>query len=295
MLDWPSDHLEDLVLRRRTSPGIRRCMETNAEHVSAMLSVMARHHGFDAPSRAEGPFLDHLETVFGGFVGARATHRADDYLYVEGNNDVLFLAHVDRIAAGSAVFRPDGEWVEGQLDNVVSTATLELLFESGRRPHVVFVTQEEIGNSDTSYCHFLADFPEAERLTLVAMDIDVAFGIEEDAVGGGMVSLRGYDSGALYHRATVAWARRLARAAGAAVHGLDGVWAIGDLTLIIQAGLGTGAFLGIPVLDYHSAKERTTAKAIRGFFAAACALSDATPPEPTAALESLDCVRPEAA
>jgi len=260
----------------------------NVEHVNVMLSIMTRHHGFDAPSRAEGPFLDHLESVFGGFVGGERAHRADDYLYVEGDNNVLFLVHVDRIAAGKVVFRHDGEWVEGQFDNVVSTAVLELLFESGRRPHVVFVTQEEVVNSDASYRNFLMDFPDAEKLTLVTMDIDVAFDIEEEVIGGGNVSLRSYDAEVSYHRDTVAWARRAAKAADVDFHRLDDIWAIGDLTLIIRSELGTGAFLGIPVLNYHSAKERTKSKALCGFFAAACALSDTAPPEPTAAL--CDCL-----
>lgn len=255
---------------------------TKQSHILALLDTMTRHHGHKAPSGGEGPFLDYLEAVFSQIIGADRVHRClslSDYLYIEGNGDLLLLAHVDRVytnrrgdPVGVVRSRQKGGRIIGQLDNVISTATIEMLVRSGGRPHIIFVTNEEVSRSDDSYRAFLQDFPDAEELTLVVMDIDVAFGHEREVVKGGMVSLRSFDTYARYDASVVAWAREVAEQESVSFHHLDGVWAVGDLTVLTKAGLAKGAFLGIPVTNYHTAAESTTAEAAYGFFRLAAAL-----------------------
>ena len=246
------------------------------------MDTMTRHHSHSAPSGGEEPFLDHLEAVFSQIIGSDRIHRGSafsQYLYVEGESDLLLLAHVDRVytnrrgdPVGVVRSRQRGDRIIGQLDNVISTATIELLVRAGSRPHVIFVTNEEVSRSDESYAAFLHDFPDAEDLTLVVMDIDVAFGYEREVVKGGKVSLRSFDTYARYDADTVAWARKTAEQENVAFHHLDGVWAVGDLTILTEAGLAEGAFLGIPVTNYHTAAESATTKAAYGFFRLAAAL-----------------------
>jgi putative aminopeptidase FrvX len=196
------------------------------------------------------------------------------------NNDALF--YVEGIArleqniplayARQAVFEND--ILKGQIDNVISLATVYALYENGYQGTALLTCEEEIGKSWIHIADFL-DGMDIETKSLIVLDTSPY--ADESVIHQGPVILRTRDKSETFNL-------EILQSLIERCESLDIPYRIKDQDLIaqgkpveelgstelgrlVQGGKGrwNGATVQIPTLMYHTSNETTTSKAIENY------------------------------
>lgn len=170
----------------------------------------------------------------------------------------------------------EGDYLKGQLDNVISLGTIYQLFKSGFQGTVLFATEEEIGKS---WMH-IASYLKKEKIeTQDILVLDTSPFIDPKPVEEGHIIFRNRDSSEEFNTSLVLRLKERCKdlnltytfkdefllSEGKTVEELGST----ELGRLVQytKGRWSGATVQIPTLQYHTSSETTTVKAIENYYA----------------------------
>lgn len=223
-----------------------------------IINKVKEYSRIPSPSGQEKEFLNYLKKDFPN--KNYFLKEYPDCLFYEYKKPTkwLVVAHVDRVSV--RYFRSEvlyEELLKGQIDNVVSVAILRLLVEKNVPINFLFTTKEEILQS----CPQIVNVCYGKDFYVVCLDIDVAVNFTE--VFDGPISLRDRDTTAEFNKELVMLLRKICDKNGINYITKDGNWLIDELGCTI-AGVPTikGAYVGLPINNYHTGRERISFKCI---------------------------------
>ena len=190
-------------------------------------------------------------------------------VFCRRGSDTTVFTHADRvktgIKAGTDIITVSGDlYLESQLDNAVSIAVMMRLIEQNTPLNWVITTREECCTNQYQILNYLLAFP---KQSLIDLDIDVTDNAERD-IFSGAVSIRNRDNYLPYNQELIGELRAAADKLGIKHVAKDGEWMINQLGMALNTYCATlslahatlhrtmrFAYLGIPIWNYHTAKE----------------------------------------
>lgn len=168
-----------------------------------------------------------------------------------GKTRWLVLAHADRIPVDPFITQLQGDFLVGQLDNVISVAVCRYLMEQGMPCDFMFTTQEECCQSADQ---IVEAYGRNVDYRVLDMDIDVPTSVHEVDIGA--ITLRSRDNLAPYDRSLVRTMRKMAKKNDVDYIRKDGDWLVCQIgTAIVKNPKLKGMYLGLPINNYHSNRE----------------------------------------
>ncbi|HRS25999.1 MAG TPA: hypothetical protein P5140_05600 [Methanofastidiosum sp.] len=173
------------------------------------------------------------------------------------------LVHVDRIPVSEVYFSISEEHVSGQLDNVLGIAIVKQLIAAGVRVNILFTTSEEHCLSYKQIDMYFRCFYPNKNPVLIDLDIDVFHDLTEFA--GGEITIRDRDERAMFNRMLVEKLRSIATENSIPWLNLN-TWTLVQMGLLCFYTNYTGAYVGIPVVNYHTGYEETYLTCVNNVF-----------------------------
>ena len=175
------------------------------------------------------------------------------------DRQILWIVHMDRVPGFDGLpytnnIADQGDYVDGQLDDIIGIAILKAVFDIGVPLNILFTTEEETVRSIPQIIEFLK-LPDNEDIYVpITIDIDVFDDITEiEEIG---VTIRDYDNSAHFDLTTVTFLRNVAHEQVIEYETSTG-YAIVETGFLSHSTQGelTGAHLGIPITNYHTDRE----------------------------------------
>ena len=236
-----------------------------------ILEKLVKYSSVASLSGKEDHFLDMLEEDFhreGDFNNWRKVFMENDpYYYYRsgGSGDVsslpfFLVTHTDRVPNYNTKGTPayintitsTGEYLTGQLDNIIGIAIARYLVEIGVPIDILFTTKEEVVKSTLQ----LWEMCKLNKKIPITIDIDIFNAIKE--FDNGLITLRFKDRNGKMLTSVVKKLHKVAEAKSIPYTFLDGE-AIVETGFLSQLedGKYKGAHVGIPLINYHSDMETT--------------------------------------
>lgn len=197
------------------------------------------------------------------------------------NNDALFyleeITNLDQNIplAYSRQASYENGLLKGQIDNVLSIATIYALFKDGYQGTVLFTCEEEIGKS---WVHIAAYLDGARIETQNLIILDTSPYSEQSIIDEGLVILRNRDKSEVFNASLVRLLKDRCADLDIPYHVKDeyllaqdkAVDSLGSTELgrLVAGthGKWTGATVQIPTLMYHTSNETTSTIAIENYY-----------------------------
>lgn len=181
---------------------------------------------------------------------------------VGDDSGLVFTVHTDRVPDADGIpfqniiaeCKEDGT-ITGQLDNLISIAILRYVIESGIKVNILFTTQEEICNSYIQVAAVADNF----GLMPVSIDIDPVRSFEEGKERA--ITIREKSFSYLYEPETVRMLQEVAVRNNIPFE-TDYGYVCDEILYLIRAEQGTGCHLGLPLMNYHTNREKVKAVAV---------------------------------
>jgi len=246
---------------------------TEAEIKISIMSTLADYASIPSDSGQESKFYDHLKSTFSKNTRDWLEMRRGEKLYFAfyapepvlsgmcalNNREILqfFVVHLDRIEVGKVTYEDKGEILKGQLDDLIGIAILKLLSTKFEIP-ILFTTEEEPVRSawQVKAVIDLLGGPEDPAVFPIGIDIDVYTNLKQ--FDDGRVDIRQADACATFtselQREFIAVAK-----SNNIPYSKDSGWSYNEVGKMLQStdARYTGAYLGIPLVNYHTANEET--------------------------------------
>ncbi|MEZ5903281.1 MAG: hypothetical protein R3D88_08260 [Alphaproteobacteria bacterium] len=229
--------------------------------------------------RFEGEVVFAYDSKTGDRLGEGVIESCDQYM---DNGDSIFKvngmpAMPKNTPVGYArTAKSDGEFLKGQIDNVVSLGVIYVLFQNGFQGTAILSTEEEIGKSWIHIQNWLKE-EQIESKNLII--IDTSPYREKEPIDKNMVILRNRDKSDVFNKELVAKIKQRCHDLGLTyqvkdeyflTQGLDipdlGSTELGRL-ILNSNGHWSGATVQIPTMEYHTSYETTTKGCIESYYA----------------------------
>ena len=216
----------------------------------------------------ETVFLERLDREFITHEGmSRRTVMNDGKVYYSllkcGNGpDLVLCVHTDRVPDPKTnepyknKIKQNGEFITGQLDNIISIAVMSYLNSIGLKFNILFTTSEEI-------CFSYPQIDEVMQLYgMVPVSVDIDVYSQETDISSGYITIRNKSFSREYDQGTVRLLRKAAEENDIPVNNDSGL-SHDEVFHLMRAVPGrNGAHLGLPIYNYHSNREAVSVKAV---------------------------------
>jgi len=164
----------------------------------------------------------------------------------------FFTVHLDRVRNYINTIQDQGDFLVGQLDDIIGIAVLSYLYKQKIPLNILFTTEEEWGNSWHQLEEIIKLHP---KLKPISIDIDVFSKLED--LEGDFISLREKDNTGKFDLHLVNNLRDVAKEGGIPFCTNDKGWSSVETAFLEKHTGLRGAHIGIPLINYHSDKETT--------------------------------------
>ncbi len=216
----------------------------------------------------ETVFLERLNREFITHEGmSRRTVTNDGKGYYSllkcGNGpDLVFCVHTDRVPDPKTnepyknKIKQNGEFITGQLDNIISIAVMSYLNSIGLKFNILFTTSEEI-------CFSYPQIDEVMQLYgMVPVSVDIDVYSQETDISSGYITIRNKSFSREYDQGTVRLLRKAAEENDIPVNNDSGL-SHDEVFHLMRAVPGrNGSHLGLPIYNYHTNREAVSVKAV---------------------------------
>lgn len=162
----------------------------------------------------------------------------------------FFTVHLDRVWDYVNTIQDDGDFLVGQLDDIIGIAILRYLYEQKIPLNILFTTVEEYADSWHQLEEIIKLYP---KLRPISIDIDVFHGLDE--LVGDFISLRDFDRIGKFDLPLVNELRNIAQEEKIPFCTNYNGWAFVETACLEHHTGLKGAHIGIPIINYHSDKE----------------------------------------
>lgn len=238
------------ILPLRIFKGERLLMNNG---IGFIINKVKEYSNIPSLTHQEGKFLSYLDADIPTKFYTLDNHNPR-YLFYKYNGKTrwLVLAHVDRISVPSFKFQIQNNKLVGQLDNVIAIAICRHLMEQHMPFDFMFTTQEETCQSADQ---IIEVWDRNSDYYVLDLDIDVA--VKESEIDRGVISLRSRDNLAPYNNILVGKMRKLAEEHKVQYIKKNGDWLVCQIgTALEKKPSMKGMFVGLPIAQYHSNKEK---------------------------------------
>jgi len=243
----------------------------NIDAKQFILEKITKYSSVESLSGQEDHFLQMIEEDFhveGDYNDWRKVYMKDDpyYYYRTGGSKTqsslpyFLVVHADRVpnynTAGNPAYvntiSSTGEFLTGQLDNIIGIAIARYLVEIRTPIDILFTTKEEVVKSTLQ----LWEMCKLSKKVPITIDIDIFNDVED--FKSGAVTLRFKDRNGQMLTALVKKLQKAASDNDIPFSFLDGeaIVETGFLSKL-EDGKFKGAHVGIPLINYHSDLETT--------------------------------------